>query len=51
MDRVFHDSTTVIFGIITIVLTAAIFVILGASIVAGYAKNKQEYEERKALKK
>ena len=46
MDSVFHDSTTVIFGIITIVLTTTIFVILGAAIVSGYAKNKNEYEER-----
>ena len=51
MDSVFHDSTTFIFGIMTIVLMAIIFAILGSSIIMGYGKNKQRYEEQNRLRK
>ena len=51
MDSIFHDSTTVIFGIMTIVLMATIFVILGSSIIIGYGKSKQRYEEQNRLRK
>ena len=45
------DSTTVIFGVMTIVLVAVIFVILGSSIIIGYGESKQRYEEQNRLRK
>ena len=43
------DTTTIIIGILTIVILATMFAILGGGILMNYMKNKHEDEEKLSI--
>lgn len=43
------NTTTVIVGVLTIVIFAAIFIVLSAGIFMNYMKNKNDDEERLSI--